>query len=89
MDHMLEDPEDPVIKFLRVFGHRVCHGHYSSRMSSVRVDTFALAWCAISKTHLLEGRRDPRKLLGSHSQDLDKRLSPMLCHYVFQDPPTA
>ena len=27
MDHMLEDPEDPVIEVLQVFGHRVRHGH--------------------------------------------------------------
>ena len=40
----------------------------------------------ISENRLLEGRRDPRKQLGSHSQDLYKHLSCMLCHYDFQDP---
>ena len=25
MDHMLEDPEDPVIEIIQVFGHRVRH----------------------------------------------------------------
>ena len=29
MDHILEDPEDPVIDILQVFGHKVCHRHYS------------------------------------------------------------
>ena len=28
MGHMLEDPEDPVIDILQVFGHRVHHRHY-------------------------------------------------------------
>ena len=44
MDHMLEDPEDPVIDILQVFGHRVCHGHYYSRFSSVRAGKVDLAW---------------------------------------------
>ena len=61
MDHMLENPEDPVIKVLHVFGHRLCHGNYSSQMSSFRADTVALVWHSISKTHLLEGCRDPWK----------------------------
>ena len=55
MDHMIEDLEDPVIEVLQVFGHRVRHGHYSSRMSSVRENTVASAWRAISESHLLEG----------------------------------
>ena len=49
----------------------------------------ALEWRVIAETCLLEGRQDPRKPLGSHIQDLDKRLSHMIRHYVFQDPPTA
>ena len=84
---MLEDPEDLVIKVLQVFGHRFRYGHYSSRMSSAWTDTVALEWRAIVKTHLPEGRRDSWKPLGSHIQDLDKRLSCMLRHYGFQDPP--
>ena len=28
MDHMLENPEDPVIKVLQLFGHRFRHGQY-------------------------------------------------------------
>ena len=50
IDHMLEDPEDSVIEILQVFGHRVRHGHYSSRVSSVREDTVDSACRAISKT---------------------------------------
>ena len=67
IDHMVEDPEDPVINILQVFGHRVRHGHYSSWVSSVRADTVDSARRAIAKTHLLEGLWDPRKPLGSHS----------------------
>ena len=84
---MIEEPEDPVIEVLQMFGHRVHHGHYSSQRSSVRADTVASAWRDIAKTHLLEGRRDPWKPLGSHSRDLDKRLSYMIHRYGFQDPP--
>ena len=87
IDHMDEDPEDPVINILQVFGHRVWHGHYSSWVSSVRADTVDSAQRAIAKTHLLEGLWDPRKPLGSHSQDLDKHLPHMLRHYRFQEPP--
>ena len=65
---MLEDPENPVIEILQVFGHRVRHGHYSSKVSSVRVDTVTSALRAIANTHLLEGHQDLRKLLGSHSR---------------------
>ena len=57
-------------------------------MSSVWADTGATAWRAIAKTHLLEGRRDPQKPLGSHSRELDKRLSSMLHHFFFQDIPS-
>ena len=57
MDHILEDPDDPVIEVLQVFGHRVRHGHYSSRISSVWVDTVASVCRDIAKTHLLEGRQ--------------------------------
>ena len=59
-------------------------------MSPVKIlpiNKVASAWRAISKTHLPEGRRDPRKPLGSHRPDLDKRLSCMLRHYGLQDPP--
>ena len=65
---MLEDLEDPVIEVLQVFGHRLRNRHYPSRMSSVRADTVASAWNAISETHLLEVRRDPQNPLGSHSR---------------------
>ena len=47
----------------------------------------ASAWHAIAETHLMEGRKDPWKLLGTHSQYFSKRLSRMLRHYGFQDPP--
>ena len=70
MDHMLEDPEDPVIDILQVFGHRICHGHYYSRLSSVQADTVTLAWRDTAKIHLLEGRWDPQKPLGFHNRDL-------------------
>ena len=86
-DHMLEDPEDPVIEVLQVFGHRVRHRHYSSQVFSVRTDMVASAWHAIAETHLMEGRKDPWKLIGTHSQYFSKRLSRMLRHYGFQDPP--
>ena len=56
MEQILEDPEDPVIEVLQVFGHRVRHGHYSSRINSVRADMVTSVWRAISKTSLLEGR---------------------------------
>ena len=55
MDHMLEYLEDPVIKVLHLFGHRVRHGHYSSHMSSFRADMVFSVWNAISKTHLRKG----------------------------------
>ena len=87
MNNMLEDQEEPVINILQVFFHRVRHGHYYSRVSSVRADTVALVWHAISETYLLEGLREPWKPLGSHIRDLDKRLSLMLCRYGFHDPP--
>ena len=90
MDNMLEDIEDPIIEVLLVFQHRVRHRHYSSWISSARVDTVASSWRAIAKTRLLEGHQDPRKPLGLHSRELDKRLSRMLHHYGFHDsPPTA
>ena len=84
---MLEDPEYPIIKVLQVFVHRVRHEHYSSRMSSFRADTVALAWRAIYETHLLEGRRDPQKPLGLNSRELENLFSRMIRHYGFQDPP--
>ena len=56
-------------------------------MSSVWEDMVALEWRAIAKTHLLEGRRDPWNPLGLHTREPDKRLSSMLHHYGFQDPP--
>ena len=49
------------------------------------MDSFATAWHAISKTHLLEGLRDPRKPHGYHAKDLDKRLIMMLQHLSYQD----
>ena len=84
---MLEEPEDPIIDILQAFGHRVRHGHYSSRVSSVRAETVASEWRAIAETRLLEGRREPQKPLGYHIRDLEKHLSRMLCHYGFRDPP--
>ena len=66
MDHMLEDPEDLVIEVLQVFEHRVCHGHYYSRMSCVWSDTVASAWRAIAQNHLPEGCRYLWKPLGLH-----------------------
>ena len=87
MEHMLEDPEDPVIEVLQVFGHMFLHQHYCSHMSSVQTDIVASAWRAISENHLPEGRRDPWKPLGSHIRELNKRLSGMIRPYGFQDPP--
>ena len=85
--HWLDCPTDPVVEILQVFGHRVKNGHYSKK-SSVRADTVASAWRAIASTHLLEGRRDPRKPLGMATRELDLRLSRQLRYYSFLDPPS-
>ena len=75
IDHTLEDPEVPIMKFLQVFGVRVRDGSFSNRVTGVRVDTAAAAWRAVAKVHLLEGCPDPCKPSGSISCDLDKRLT--------------
>ena len=85
--HFFDNPEDPVVEILQVFGHRVKNGRYS-KQSSVRADTVASAWRAIAQTHLLEGRRDPRKPLGMATRELDLRLARQLRHYSFLDPPS-
>ena len=87
IDHTLEDPEVPIIEVLQVFGVRVRDGDFSYRVPGVRADTVAAAWRAVAKVHLLEGRPDPRKPPGSSSRDLDKRLTRMLRHWGYQDPP--
>ena len=86
VDHRLRDPHLPRIELLQVFGHRVRNGYYS-KQSGVRADSVASAWRAIAEVHLLEGLPDPRKPPGSSSKDLDKRLSRILRHYAYQDPP--
>ena len=87
IDHRLQTPGLPVIELLQVHGHRVRHGTYS-KQPSVRADSVAAAWRAIAEIHLLEGLTDPRKPSGAATKDLDKRLSRMLRHYSFQDPPS-
>ena len=73
----------PLSRSFQVFGHKFRHGHYSSRISSVRADTVASVCRDIAKTQLLESRQYPQKPLGAHSRELNKRLSRMLCHYGF------
>ena len=87
IDHTLDNPDVPVIEVLQVFGVRRRDGDFSSQ-ASVRADTVAAAWRAVAEVHLLEGRPDPRKPPGSSSRDLDKRLTRMLRHWGYQDPPT-
>lgn len=65
----------------------MCHGHYSTQLG-VRVDSVAVVWRAIAEIHLLEGLQDPRKLTGSTNKDLGKRLSHMILHYSYADPPS-
>ena len=52
-DHPLEDGILPYVDILKVYGHRVRHGHYSSRSKLLRADSVATAWHAIAKKHLL------------------------------------
>ena len=87
IDHTLEDPEVPIIEVLQVFGVMVRDGSFSNWVPGVMSDTVAAAWRAVAEAHLLEGRPDPRKPPGSSSRDLDKRLTQMLRHWGYQDPP--
>ena len=61
IDHLLEDEIPPYTDILQVYGHRVRHSHYSYRSKLLRANSVATVWSAIAKTHLLEGRHDPRK----------------------------
>ena len=70
-----------------MFGVRVCDRAFSNRVPGVRADTVATEWSAVAEVHLLEGRPDPRKPPGSSSRDLEKRLTRMLRHWGYQDPP--
>ena len=88
VDHQLQTPQLPNIELLQVYGHRVRDGHYSKK-DRLRADSVAAAWRAISEVHLLEGLNDPRKPRGFSGKDLDKRLSRMLRHYSYQDPPSS
>ena len=85
--HTLEDPEVPIMEVFQVFGVRVRDRAFSNRVPGVRADTVAAAWRAVAEVHLLEGRPDPRKPPGSSSRNLDKRLTRMLRHWGYQDPP--
>ena len=76
------------MEVLQVFGVRVRDGAFSNRVSVVRADTVAATWCAVAKVHLLEGRPDPRKPPGSRIRKLDKRLTRMLRHWGYQEPPS-
>ena len=87
IDHTLEDSEVPTVEVLQVFGVSIRDGAFSNRVPGVRADTVAAEWCAVAEVHLLEGRLDPRKPPGSSSQDLNKRLTRMLHHCGYQDPP--
>ena len=42
---------------------------------------------AITKTYLLEGRRTPRNIHGSHAKELNKGQERMIRHFSYQDPP--
>ena len=57
-----------------------------SQQNSVRADSVATAWRAVTETHLLEGHPDPRKPQCSSSKDIDKRLARQLRYYSYQDP---
>ena len=83
IDHTLEDPEVPTLEVLQVF----VDGAFSNRVPGVRADTVAAALRTVAKVNLLEGRPNPRKPPGSSSRDLDKRLTRMLRHWGYQDPP--
>ena len=88
IDHTLKDPEFTTVEVLQVLGVRVRDGAFSNRVSRVRADTVPAAWRAVAEVHLLEGRPDPRNPPGSSSRDLDKRLTRMLRHWGYQDPPS-
>ena len=87
IDHTLEDTEVPTVEVLQVFGVRVRDGAFSNRVPGVRADTVSAVWRAVAEVHLLEGRPEHRKPPGSSSRDLDKRLTCMLRHLGYQDPP--
>ena len=87
IDYTLEDPEVPTVEVLQVFGVRVRDGDFSNQVPGVRAETVAAAWRAVAEVHLLEGRPDPRKPPGSSSRNMDKRLTRMLRHWGYQDPP--
>ena len=87
IDHTLEDPEVPIMEVLQVFGVRVRDGAFSNRVPGVRADTVAAAWNAVAEVHLLEGCPNSRNPHGSSSCDLDKRLTRMLRHWGYQEPP--
>ena len=63
------------------------HAHVSNRVPGVRADTVAAALRAVAEVHLLEVRPNPCKPPGSSSHNLDKRLTRMLRHWGYQDPP--
>ena len=87
IDHTLEYPEVPTVEVLQLFGVRVRDRAFSNRVPGVRAYTVAAVWRAVAEVHLLEGRPDPRKPPGSSSRNLDKRLTRMLRHWGYQDPP--
>ena len=87
IDHTLEDLEVPTVEVFQVFGVRVRDRAFSNRVPGVRADTVAAALRTVAEVQLLEGRPDPCKPPGSSSRDLDKRLTRMLLHWGYQDPP--
>ena len=84
VNHLLEYEILPSVKIIQVYGHQVRHDHYSSRSKLLWAESVATAGRAIAKTHILEGRHDPRNLQVSHSKDLDKLLTKMLRHFLYQ-----
>ena len=86
ISHFLNNPYNPVVEILQVFGHRIKNGCYSKK-SSVQADMVSLVWRAIATTHLLEGRQDPCKPLVMVTMELDLRLSRQLCYYSFLETP--
>ena len=76
------------MEVLQVFGFRVRDESLSNQVPVVMEDTVAAEWSAIAEVHLLEGRPDPRKPPGSRIRKLDKRLTRMLRHWGYQEPPS-
>ena len=87
LDHLLEDPDIPAIDILQVYGHWLHNGAFFSQDFLLWFELVEMTWWDILDTHLLEGCRDTCKSTRSQSQDLNKRLTRMIQHFAYQDPP--